>query len=138
MFDCIADLRQTPHTERPRRQWCTNELTSCIPQDTINNVEIKQSAEYAKWFRKLKNRQAKASIMARLDACRLAGRPLGDIKPVGGPISEMRFHLGAGYRIYFTMRGDVLMLLLAGGDKGTQQDDIRHAHDILDDYKEQQ
>lgn len=101
-------------------------------------MEIKQSAEYRKWFHKLKNHAAKAAIMTRLDACRLAGKPVGDIKPVGGPVSEMRFHTGAGYRVYFTMRGNVLMLLLAGGDKSTQQADIKRAHDILDDYKEQQ
>ncbi|KFI92406.1 putative addiction module killer protein [Bifidobacterium saguini DSM 23967] len=103
-----------------------------------NGMEIKQSNEFAKWFRKLKNHEAKAAIQARLDACRLAGRPLGDIKPTGGAVSEMRFHLGAGYRVYFTMRGNVLMLLLAGGDKSTQQVDIKRAHDILNDYKEQQ
>ncbi|KAB5608372.1 type II toxin-antitoxin system RelE/ParE family toxin [Bifidobacterium jacchi] len=101
-------------------------------------MEIKQSAEFAKWFRKLRNRQAKAAIAARLDAIRLAGHPLGDIKPVGGPVSEMRFHLGAGYRVYYAMEGDVLMLLLAGGDKNTQQADIKRAHSILDDHKEQQ
>lgn len=65
-------------------------------------------------------------------------QPFGDIKPVGGPVSEMRFHIGAGYRVYFTTRGNVLMLLLAGGDKSTQQTDIKQAHAILDDYKEQQ
>lgn len=101
-------------------------------------MEIKQSAEYAKWFRKLRDRQAKAAIAARLDASILAGRPVGDIKPVGGPVSEMRFHIGAGYRVYYAMQGRVLMLLLAGGDKSTQQTDIRRAHEILGDYKEQQ
>ena len=101
-------------------------------------MEIKQTAEYRKWFKKLRNREAKAAIQARLDACKLAGRPFGDIKPVGGPVSEMRFHIGAGYRVYFTTRGNVLMLLLAGGDKSTQQTDIKQAHAILDDYKEQQ
>ena len=92
-------------------------------------MEIKQTAEYRKWFKKLRNREAKAAIQARL---------FGDIKPVGGPVSEMRFHIGAGYRVYFTTRGNVLMLLLAGGDKSTQQTDIKQAHAILDDYKEQQ
>ena len=56
---------------------------------------------------------------------------------MGGPVSEMRFHTGAGYRVYFAMQGNVLMLLLAGGDTSTQQTDIRQAHDILNDYKEQ-
>lgn len=101
-------------------------------------MEIKQTAEYRKWFKKLRNREAKAAIQARLDACKLAGRPFGDIKPVGGPVSEMRFLIGAGYRVYFTTRGNVLMLLLAGGDKSIQQTDIKQAHAILDDYKEQQ
>lgn len=100
-------------------------------------MEIKQSAEYRKWFKKLRDHKAKAAIQARLDVCKLAGRPFGDIKPVGGPVSEMRFHTGAGYRVYFAMQGNVLMLLLAGGDKNTQQTDIRQAHDILNDYKEQ-
>ena len=59
-------------------------------------MEIKQTAEYRKWFKKLRNREAKVAIQARLDACKLAGRPFGDIKPVGGPVSEMRFHIGAG------------------------------------------
>ncbi len=90
-------------------------------------MEIKQSAEYRKWFKKLRDRKAKAAIQARLDVCKLAGRPFGDIKPVGGPVSEMRFHTGAGYRVYFAMQGNVLMLLLAGGDKSTQQTDIRQA-----------
>ncbi len=92
-------------------------------------MEIKQSAEYRKWFKKLRDHKAKAAIQARLDACKLAGRPFGDIKPVGGPVSEMRFHTGAGYRVYFAMQGNVLMLLLAGGDKSTQQTDIRQAHE---------
>ena len=63
-------------------------------------MEIKQSAEYRKWFKKLRDHKAKAAIQARLDVCKLAGRPFGDIKPVGGPVSEMRFHTGAGYRVF--------------------------------------
>ena len=103
-----------------------------------SGMEIKQSAEYRKWFKKLRDHKAKAAIQARLDACKLAGRPFGDIKPVGGPVSEMRFHTGAGYRVYFAMHGNVLMLLLAGGDKSTQPTDIRQAHASLHASQAQQ
>lgn len=101
-------------------------------------METKQTAEYRKWFRKLRNREAKAAIQARPDARKPAGRPFGDIKPVGGPVSETRFHIGAGYRVHSTTRGNAPMPPLAGGDKSTQQTDIKQAHAILDDHKERQ
>lgn len=101
-------------------------------------MEIKQTAEYRKWFKKPRNREAKAAIQARLDARKLDGRPFGDIKPVGGPVSEMRSHIGAGYRVHLTTRGNVPMPPLAGGDKSTQQTDTKQAHAIPDDHKEQQ
>jgi putative addiction module killer protein len=55
---------------------------------------------------------------------------LGDIKPVGGDVSEMRIDVGAGYRVYFTVRGGVMVVLLAGGDKSTQQADIKRAVEL--------
>ncbi|WP_340121430.1 type II toxin-antitoxin system RelE/ParE family toxin [Methylobacter svalbardensis] len=55
---------------------------------------------------------------------------LGDVKPVGGDVSEMRVDVGAGYRVYFTLRGGVVVVLLAGGDKSTQQADIKRAVEL--------
>jgi putative addiction module killer protein len=55
---------------------------------------------------------------------------LGDVKPVGGDVSEMRVDVGAGYRVYFTLRGGVVVVLLAGGDKSTQQADIKRAIEL--------
>lgn len=101
-------------------------------------MEIKQTAEHRKWFKKLRNRETKTAIQARPDARKPAGRPFGDIKPVEGPVSETRSHIEAGHRVHSTTRGNVLMLLLADGDKNTQQTDIKQAHAIPDDYKEQQ
>ena len=101
-------------------------------------METKQTAEYRKRFKKPRNREAKAAIQARPDARKPAGRPSGDIKPVGGPVSETRSHIGAGYRVHLTTRGNMPMLPLAGGDKNTQQTDIKQAHAIPDDHKEQQ
>ncbi|RSX53410.1 addiction module killer protein [Bifidobacterium goeldii] len=113
-------------------------LTNRIPQDTLKRMEIRQSTEFRRWLHHLKDTRAKAAIEARLDACAIHGRPIGDIKSVGGSISEMRFHTGAGYRVYYTIQGNVLILLLIGGDKSTQQADIEQARKIFNEYKEQQ
>jgi len=101
-------------------------------------MEIKQTAEYRKRSKKPRNREAKAAIQARPDACKLAGRPFGDTKPAGGPASEMRSHIGAGHRVHSTTRGNAPMPPPAGGDKSTQQTDTKQAHAIPDDHKEQQ
>jgi putative addiction module killer protein len=91
------------------------------------NVFI-QSAEFAAWMRKLRDRKAKARILSRLDSAALGN--FGDCEPVGEAVFEMRIHLGPGYRVYFTRRGSELYLLLAGGDKSTQKRDIRLAVEI--------
>jgi putative addiction module killer protein len=88
------------------------------------NVFI-QSAEFAAWMRKLRDRRAKARILSRLDSAALGN--FGDCEPIGEAVFEMRIHLGPGYRVYFTRRGSELYLLLAGGDKSTQKRDIRLA-----------
>jgi putative addiction module killer protein len=67
----------------------------------------------------LRDQRAKARILARLESARHGN--LGDVKSVGGGVSEMRVDVGAGYRVYFTRRGTVVMLILCGGDKSTQE-----------------
>ena len=69
--------------------------------------------------------RAKARILARLDSARLG--TLGDARSVGGGVSEMRVDVGAGYRVYFTRRQRVILVLLCGGDKSSQTRDIAHA-----------
>jgi len=77
----------------------------------------------------LRDKQAKARILARLEGKRLGN--LGDTKSVGGSVREMRIHIGAGYRVYFALRRKVVILLLCGGTKSTQSRDIQRAQKIL-------
>ncbi len=88
-------------------------------------IEIRQTDEYARWFASLRDRQARARIDARIRRLSL-GNP-GDVKPVGEGVSELRIDYGPGYRVYFVQRGQTLVVLLAGGDKRTQDRDIKLA-----------
>ena len=88
-------------------------------------IEIKQTDTFRKWEAKLKDRKAKALIAARL--FRVSNGLLGDIKPVGQGVSELRIHYGKGYRVYFKQRGNELIILLCGGDKSSQSKDIKTA-----------
>lgn len=95
-------------------------------------IEIRQTEHYADWFARLRDRQARARIDARIRRLSL-GNP-GDVKPVGAGVSELRIDYGPGYRIYFARRGQSLVILLAGGDKHSQHRDIelaiRFAHEL--------
>ena len=88
-------------------------------------IEIRQIETFAAWFRGLRDRQARARIQVRIDRLAL-GNP-GDVRPVGGGVSELRIDYGPGYRVYFVQRGETLIVLLAGGDKRTQAADIAEA-----------
>ena len=88
-------------------------------------IEIRQTEEFASWLRNLRDRRARARILVRIDRLRLG--LLGDVKPVGQGLSELRVHYGPGYRVYFLKKGEQLVILLAGGDKRAQQRDIRRA-----------
>ncbi|GAB1391140.1 MAG: addiction module protein [Pseudomonadota bacterium] len=88
-------------------------------------IEIRQTAEYTEWFADLRERQAKARIDIRVRRLSL-GNP-GDVRPVGDGVSELRIDFGPGYRAYFIQQGAVVIVLLAGGDKSTQDRDIRAA-----------
>jgi putative addiction module killer protein len=88
-------------------------------------IEVRQTETFAQWFRRLRDRGAQRRIQVRIDRLE-TGNP-GDVRPVGGGVSEMRIDCGPGYRVYFTRRGVTLVILLAGGDKRTQQQDIAMA-----------
>jgi len=91
-------------------------------------IEIRQTEVYARWFSGLRDRQARARIDVRIRRLSL-GNP-GDVSPVGEGVCELRIDYGPGYRVYFVPRGQALVILLAGGDKGTQERDIRTALDL--------
>jgi len=88
-------------------------------------IEIRQTPQYSKWFKSLRDRNARARIDIRIRRLSL-GNP-GDVKPVGEGISEMRIDYARGYRIYFLERGNEYILLLLGGDKSSQDEDIAKA-----------
>ena len=87
-----------------------------------------RSDEFNTWLAELKDHVGKAIIAKRIRAAE-AGR-FGDCEPVGEGVSEMRIHFGPGYRAYFTRRGQVVYLLLLGGDKSTQKRDIKRAREM--------
>jgi putative addiction module killer protein len=88
-------------------------------------IEVRQTDIFAAWFAGLRDRRARARITARIRRLSL-GNP-GDVKPAGSGVSEMRIDYGPGYCVYFIRRGDVVVILLCGGDKRTQDRDIARA-----------
>lgn len=88
-------------------------------------VEIRKTELFAKWIDNLRDAQAKARVLVRIE--RLASGNAGDVKPVGEGISEMRIDYGPGYWVFFIKRGNELIILLAGGDKSSQIADIKVA-----------
>lgn len=97
-------------------------------------IQIQQTKAYVKWFLGLRDRVARARIDIRIR--RLSLGNAGNAKPVGDGVSELRVDYGPGYRIYFVQRGEVVIVLLAGGDKSTQDKDIRNAKVLAKDLKE--
>src|SRR5690606_14661822 len=95
---------------------------------------ILTTPEFDNWLHRLKDRQSKARIAARIRRVSLGNT--GDIKSVGGDVSELRIHSGPGYRIYLTFRGLEVIILLVGGDKSTQSKDIRTARILARKYQE--
>jgi putative addiction module killer protein len=91
-------------------------------------LRVRQTAEFAHWFEGLRDRQARSRIDVRIRRLSL-GNP-GDVKPVGEGVSELRIDYGPGYRVYFVQQGRELVVLLAGGDKRTQDSDISRALEL--------
>ena len=96
---------------------------------TIYTTEV-----FDAWFGSLKDEQTARRIQARID--RAEEGNFGDHKTVGEGVSEMRIHHGPGYRVYFTQRGMEIVILLAGGDKSSQTQDIATAHQLVRQLKE--
>lgn len=95
---------------------------------------LQQTETFRKWRTGLADLRARALIASRLD--RLAQGHWGDVEPVGEGVSELRIHHGPGYRIYVTRRGDAVVILLCGGNKGSQARDIRTAQQLARTWSE--
>ena len=98
-------------------------------------IELRQTEIFRKWRTKLKDERARVLIASRLD--RLAFGNAGDVKPVGQGVSELRIDHGPGYRVYFQKRGNTIILLLCGGDKRTQDRDIKMAKRLAAEWSEE-
>ncbi|WP_116654512.1 type II toxin-antitoxin system RelE/ParE family toxin [Pelagibacterium sediminicola] len=90
-------------------------------------IEVRQTAEFLDWFSNLRDLRARARIRVRIDRLELG--LFGDARFFDG-IGELRIDYGPGYRVYFTKRGNTIVILLCGGDKRTQQKDIKRAIDM--------
>ena len=97
-------------------------------------IEIRETDSFKKWFSSLKDKRAKARIDVRIKRVSLGN--FGDVEPVGNGVSELRIDYGAGYRVYFVKRGNIIVILLCGGDKSTQSKDIQKAHELAQRLKE--
>lgn len=97
-------------------------------------IEVRQTAGYSEWFAGLRDRAAKVRIDIRVR--RLSLGNAGDVKPVGDGVSELRIDHGPGYRVYFVQQGAVVIVLLAGGDKSTQDRDIKAARKLARELQE--
>jgi len=98
-------------------------------------AKVRRSSIFIRWLKRLKDRVAKALIVARVKRLE-EGNP-GDSGPIGEGLSEMRIHYGPGYRVYFKDTGKEIIILLCGGDKSTQQSDIIRAKKIAEHYEEE-
>lgn len=88
-------------------------------------MQILRTREFATWLNGLRDRQGRAKIMARIDRLE-EGNP-GKTRSVGAGVVEMKIDFGPGYRVYFIQRGEVVIVLLCGGDKSGQEKDIKRA-----------
>lgn len=103
-------------------------LTIPLASHISDIMETQQTPAFAEWFESLRDRKAKSKIAGRI--ARIEIGLMGDVKSVGGGVSEVRIDFGPGYRLYFTRRGEQLIILLVGGDKSSQRRDIQLAKDL--------
>jgi len=88
-------------------------------------IEVRETEAFSQWLSGLRDARVKAEVARRVRRLAL-GNP-GDVKPVGGGVSELRIHYGPGYRVYFVQRGSLMIILLCGGHKSSQAKDIASA-----------
>jgi putative addiction module killer protein len=106
------------------------------PREVVFYVTKDDDCPFEVWLESLRDRQARARIKKRIDRITLGG--LGDFKPVGEGVMELRVDYGPGYRIYFAQAGATVVLLLYGGDKKTQDQDILRAKQYWIDFQVRQ
>ena len=95
---------------------------------------VKVTTEFRNWLKGLRDLRARAKVISRIDRLTL-GNP-GDVAPVGGGVSELRIHHGPGYRVYYTQRGEEYVVLLCGGDKDSQDADIKAAKKLANELED--
>lgn len=93
-------------------------------------IDVRETVDFTNWLAALSDLRARLQIVRRID--RIAAGNFGDAKSVGGAVKELRIDYGPGYRVYYTKRGDTVVILLCGGDKRTQSKDIRKAKEIAE------
>ena len=97
-------------------------------------IEVRQTEEFAHWLTSLRDGLAAKRIKQRIARVQIG--LFGDVKPVGDGLSELRINHGPGYRVYFARRGDILVILLCGGDKGSQSRDIARAKALAEQLED--
>jgi putative addiction module killer protein len=106
---------------------------SDLPIELLEYLDRHDRNPFRDWLEGLKDQQARARIRVRLNRVRLGN--FGDCKSLGGGVSELRISHGPGYRVYFGRKGNTVVILLCGGDKGTQSKDIALAQAYWEDYQ---
>ena len=99
------------------------------------NLCVEATEAYSSWFEGLRDSVAKRRIVSRIDRIAYHGALLEDCKLIGGGLVELRFDIGPGYRVYASLAGGTLMLLLDGGDKSSQVADIAKARKLLKEWR---
>ena len=100
-------------------------------------MKVVKTSVYDSWLRNLKRTDPRAAARVQVRIDRLVSGNPGDTAPIGSGLSELRIHHGPGFRVYYRQRGDVLLIILCGGDKSTQAKDIRTAHQIAHEWQEE-
>lgn len=98
-------------------------------------LEVRKTKVFSNWLKKLKDRKAKARIATRIDRIEILEH-FGEVKSVGEGVREMKIDYGPGYRLYFTKQGTTIVILLSGGDKSSQNSDIKKAQKLAKQLKD--
>lgn len=98
-------------------------------------IRVVTTDVYDKWLQRLKRKDPRTGARIQMRVDRLITGSPGDAEAIGGGLSELRIHHGPGYRVYYWQQGDVLLILLCGGDKSSQTRDIEKAHEIAKEWE---